>query len=746
MRQLKPCLILTGIAFLLVACGGGGGSGSSSSSGGANNVAPVANAGPAQTVNAGATVTLNGSASSDSDGSVAAYAWSQTGGATVSLSNASAVQPTFPAPVSAAVATLTFSLVVTDNLGARSTASTDNITVNPVVNVAPTANAGASQTVGAAELVTLSGSASSDPDGSIASYAWTQTAGMAVTLLTASDAMPTFVAPLVSATTTLTFSLLVTDNQGASSGAATVNVTVDPLAASTSVVNGRVTFGRVRFASGNTNSGLDYGSPVQQPARRVVVQAIASPTGTMVASGTTDDDGNYSLVVPNNTSMVIQILARMQRDGAAPLPHWNTEVKNGVTATSPYGYSDNATFNSGTGTTTRNFAIPTAISASGTLQGTARHSGPFAILDTIYTSMQAVLRVAPTTSFPALYVDWGAQADGTFFTRANGAHIALLSDLTEDTDEFDQHVIAHEFGHYVESYFSRSDSIGGPHSLGERLDPRVAFGEGFGYAFAAIVLDDPLARDSFVNTSGQFVSSGFNVEANPAGTNGCWCSESSVFSILYDLYDDAPDANDNVALGFQPLWNVLADSQRTTPAFTTIFSFISALKAEQPASTNAINTLVAAQNIDASNIDLFASTETHFPPNVTQPGALPVYTNATIGAAIPALRSVNDAGYANKLSNRRFVRFDVASTRNVTITLSTSNPSANRDPDFLVWKNGDFIRDGTDPPTEYPETETFQVTPGTYVVEIYDCANGCLPPEPADGPGSGDYDLTLPTN
>ena len=57
MRQLKPCLILTGIALLLVACGGGGGSGSSSSSGGANNVAPVANAGPAQTVNAGATVT-----------------------------------------------------------------------------------------------------------------------------------------------------------------------------------------------------------------------------------------------------------------------------------------------------------------------------------------------------------------------------------------------------------------------------------------------------------------------------------------------------------------------------------------------------------------------------------------------------------------------------------------------------------------------------------------------------------------
>jgi hypothetical protein len=282
--------------------------------------------------------------------------------------------------------------------------------------------------------------------------------------------------------------------------------------------------------------------------------------------------------------------------------------------------------------------------------------------------------------------------------------------------------------------------------LGDRLDPRVAFGEGFGYAFAAIVLQDPLARDSFVNNSGQSASSGFNIESNPSGTNGCWCSESSVFSILYDLFDESPDSNDTVALGFQPLWNVLTGVQRETPAFTTIFSFISALKAEQPASAAAINTLVAAQNIDAANMNAFASTETHFPPNVPQAAALPLYTAATIGSAIPSLRSANDAGTANKLSSRRFVRFDATSTRNVTITLSTSNPSTDRDPDFLVWKAGSFVRDGTDPPTEYPETETFQVTPGTYVIEIYDCANGCNPTEPASGAGSGDYDLTLTIN
>jgi VCBS repeat-containing protein len=100
------------------------------------NQAPAANAGANQSVNEGATVTLNGSGT-DPDGTIASYSWTQTAGAAVTLSSATAAQPTFTAPsVGPAGTTLTFRLVVTDDLGLASAPSTTSVTVNNM-NQAP---------------------------------------------------------------------------------------------------------------------------------------------------------------------------------------------------------------------------------------------------------------------------------------------------------------------------------------------------------------------------------------------------------------------------------------------------------------------------------------------------------------------------------------------------------------------------------------------------------------------------------
>jgi len=62
---------------------------------------------------------------------------------------------------------------------------------------------------------------------------------------------------------------------------------------------------------------------------------------------------------------------------------------------------------------------------------------------------------------------------------------------------------------------------------------------------------------------------------------------------------------------------------------------IAAFKAANPASAAAINTLVAAQNIDVASIDAFATGETHFPSPVAQAAALPLYTTITVGGPRP---------------------------------------------------------------------------------------------------------------
>jgi PKD domain len=703
------------------------------------NVAPVANAGTAQTVTSGSTVTLNGTASADADGTIASYAWTQVGTPAVTLSSATAAQPTFTAPTVATATTLTFSLVVTDNRGAASAAATVSITVSPVANTPPTANAGAAQSVPSGQLVSLNGSGSSDPDGTIATYAWSQTAGTAVTLTGASTAGPSFTAPTVTTSTVLTFSLVVTDNSGANSAASTVNVTVNPTGTGNVTITGKIRYARPPF---NTSFpfGLNYAAATFEPARGVVVRALNAGVETVIATAMADQNGDYSLQVPGSTSIQIRPVAWLLRDSGQPLPRYDIRVQDGVAGT-PYSYTD-AAFNSGSGTT-RNVDIPLNINAAGTATG-PRASGPFAALDTTYQGMQLILGAAPQTNFPALIIDWGTQSSGTFFSSASPQRIALLANLATDTDEFDEHVVAHEFGHYIEQNFSRADNIGGSHGLGDKLDIRVAFGEGFGYAFAAIVLNDPDARDSYAD-NGTLRSSGFNIEDNPPAPSdptGSWASESSVWSILYDLYDGGAEAGDQVALGFTPIWNVLTGPQRTTPAFTSVFSFMTSLKAAQPADDANMNTLLAAQNIVAAGMDIWGSTETNLPAgtnSVPSAAALPLYTVATVNGGPVVMRTVNDAGTGNKLGNHRYVRFNNASQRNVTITLATSNPNASPDPDFLVWSGLSFIGASTSAPPG-PEVRTFTNLPaGNYVIDAYDCANGC---NPAEGT-AGDYDLTV---
>ncbi|WP_276167737.1 PKD domain-containing protein [Zobellia alginiliquefaciens] len=177
------------------------------------NVAPVADAGPDQSIILPtSSVTLNGSGSNDTaPGTIASYAWAQVSGPTTATIAA-------PGNVSTSVTGLaegsyTFRLTVMDD-GTPSLSDTDDIdiTVGGLPNVAPVADAGPDQAIALpASSVTLDGSGSSDTaPGAIASYAWSQVSGPTTATIAAPGSTSTSVTGLAEGS--YTFRLTVTDD------------------------------------------------------------------------------------------------------------------------------------------------------------------------------------------------------------------------------------------------------------------------------------------------------------------------------------------------------------------------------------------------------------------------------------------------------------------------------------------------------------------------------------------------------
>lgn len=200
------------------------------------NHPPVADAGEEQIASAGTLVALSGENSFDIDNDPFTSIWVQTGGPDVILVGADGANPSFlaPHPGDSGVATLTFRLLVDDGFPMDAPTPgyvfgnvTDTVTVVVTeANNTPFADAGADQTVAAEAAVILDGTGSADPDGDALTYSWTQEpGGIPVTLAGADTASPSFIAPLVSGSTRLVFTLTVGDRYGGASRArVTVNV------------------------------------------------------------------------------------------------------------------------------------------------------------------------------------------------------------------------------------------------------------------------------------------------------------------------------------------------------------------------------------------------------------------------------------------------------------------------------------------------------------------------------------------
>jgi hypothetical protein len=619
-------------------------------------------------------------------------------------------------------------------------------------NSAPTANAGPDQNVGENSTVDLDGTGSSDPDGDALTYAWVQTEGPSVSLSDANSAQSSFTAPGVTAGNTLILGFQLTVDDGITSATDSVEVTVSeglPVV----TVAGKLQY---EFVPPNANCrGLNFNRIQQRPIRGATVQLLDGHNETNVLDTTrTDANGDYAFSnVAADTDVRIRVRAELKKTGS---PGWDVEVRDNVLKNpddpNAPRLSNRAlyvvqwdSFNTG-GSNIADADFVARTGWDGSSYTGTRAAAPLAILDQIYSGIQAIVAERPNEVFLPLDAFWSVNNTLTSelnidtgeltasFYRPDIDSLFLLGDAGVDTEEFDDHVVMHEWGHYFEDAFSRSDSIGGPHSIGQSLDARLAFGEGFATAMAAMVLEE----QQYCDTSAAGSNSGFGIstESENRGLQG-WMNEMSVATLIYDLWDTDDDGADNGSIGFGPILDVMMGPQANTEAFTTLFSFAASLQPMLAESELALlHALLDQENIERDNIDIWGSSQDQIAtaPNQAR-DVSPLYTDMpTNGTINICTNSDYDFGRdGNKLAEHRFLRFVTTSQSAYDITIETTTPTPptndpaptppdeirdQSDPDIFIYRRGQFVAESTTGNANFESFTTPVLPADTYAVYL----------------------------
>ncbi len=438
-----------------------------------------------------------------------------------------------------------------------------------------------------------------------------------------------------------------------------------------------------------TDAGLDLSHPVMAPIRNGRVEVLDRVSQALVAVSDTDAGGKFEVPVPILPNLTIRVVSRLRTGEIRIADNTNQNALYSVSAD----------------------IDAREITGNVLLVDNSRVSGAFNILEMVQRGNDLIRSANPSIVPPSVTIYWSARntkrlVGTTYFNISNGTAF-VLGDRSDDSDEFDDSVIVHEYAHMLAVRFSRDDSPGGAHSLGDFLDPRVAWSEGWADFFSCAVRNDAIYRDSR-GPDGKDVLR-YDLEDNrPAGDNpGIW-SEASVDSLLWDLYDDRADERDNVQYPFALIWSAFTDLQ--SHRFVYLPYFLERfLERNQPAAET-LRLMAQLRMIDF---------QPNVRPSVTNPFPRVMDVGETVTGNVDSLTARRN----NLMQSAHFMMFTTgggnASIRlDITGLGPAQNPNANDLDLFLLDANGRILDRSDRGLNGQSELISVRLPAGTYVVEV----------------------------
>jgi hypothetical protein len=295
------------------------------------------------------------------------------------------------------------------------------------------------------------------------------------------------------------------------------------------------------------------------PIRYADVEVLDDNSSVVLGTGFTDEAGQFQVLVSTNIARDIVIRVLTSTDHV-PFSNRRTEEWSGFWNGNPYALESPIYTNHD----------PNTDIDMGTVGATSDGPGkPFNIFDVQLDETAWIMEMigGNPNNYREFQARWrdGANIGQAFY---DGIGISIGGELP-----YDDTVIGHEGGHFMNDTWSRDDNPGGSHFLGDNnQDPRLSYGEGVATWYASVsrdLLGTNPAPHLYINTTGGEgpgnLSFSYEIEAPSGGWFGP-ANEVIVTSALWDIVDgtdtidDTPGVDDDLLdIADAEVWEVFVD-------------------------------------------------------------------------------------------------------------------------------------------------------------------------------------------